>query len=235
MPIPVPHFMDIGPNEPLYPFGGKYGEIAPNAHLYDLFHYAAQEEFVGVDSWKFSNWSRALYYEHGYTDHSPYKESLLNGKLSIDKAIAGLGLNLIDMGLGWPEGLTKKQAVYYWIFATDLYQTLAWDKVTGLQWYGVNFKYIGLTVDSFLHNPLKYDNFNLDVFIEFSERENYFRYKLGLPPLPVNALHQLAAIHMMLHTDILHIMRDPILTTAFGFSMLEPKSDYLYPLLLNLI
>lgn len=55
MPIPVPHFMDIGPNEPLYPFGGKYGEIAPNAHLYDLFHYAAQEEFVGVDSWKFSN------------------------------------------------------------------------------------------------------------------------------------------------------------------------------------
>jgi len=235
MPIPVPHFMDIGPNEPLYPFGGKDGEIAPNAHLYDLFHYAAQEEFVGVDSWKFSNWSRALYYEHGYTDHSPYKESLLNGKLSIDKAIAGLGLNLIDMGLGWPEGLTKKQAVYYWIFATDLYQTLAWDKVTGLQWYGVNFKYIGLTVDSFLHNPLKYDNFNLDAFIEFSERENYFRYKLGLPPLPVNALHQLAAIHMMLHTDILHIMRDPILTTAFGFSMLEPKSDYLYPLLLNLI
>ena len=63
--IAVEHFMHIGPASELYPFGAKNGVLPPNAMMYDVFAYIAQQRFEVVDGQAFANSSRALYLKLG--------------------------------------------------------------------------------------------------------------------------------------------------------------------------
>jgi len=220
--IEVPHFMDIGPAQALYPIVDHNFNLPPNALMHDVFNYMTNSPFVCVDSYALANASRSFYFTlHNFTENSPaYVPSLIRWDAA-----------LVDLGKNIPLDLTKYQTVLHWIIVSDLLPWINPEYMGKLNRNGVVIGDLANIYDLHVYHPsfLGIRGKSPEYMFLYIFADNDLRTVCQRPVLSAEGSILQLRVLELLEKDVTLASSDEIILRALGYRLPGSVSDYTLP------